>query len=118
MYVVEPNREHSKAQHSTAAQSPLHKAANQVPVNQSTHQRNMYVHVRCVPFVFLEHGALGMMASRLFAPKMLYHLLYYCTSVCHSDPCFFVSERSGRNRCTGIQQQQFSSSMYEYVCCR
>ena len=34
-------------------------------------------------------------ASRLFASKMLDHPL---TSVCHSDPFFLASERSGRNR--------------------
>ena len=35
-------------------------------------------------------------ASRLFAPKMLDHLP--TTSVCHSNPFFLPSKRSGRNR--------------------
>ena len=46
-YVVEylqPYREHSTAQHSTA-QSPLHKAANQVRADQSTY-RKKYVRTR------------------------------------------------------------------------
>ena len=45
-------------------------------------------------------------AGRLFAPKMLDHLL--TTSVCHSNPSLLVSERGGRNHplreapCTSI----------------
>ena len=35
-------------------------------------------------------------ASRLFAPKLLDHLL--TTYVCHSNPFFLASERNGRNR--------------------
>ena len=53
-------------------------------------------------------------ASRLFAPNILDHLL--TTSAFHSNPFFLVNERSGRNLYTGIQQQQYSSSIYE--CCR
>ena len=34
-------------------------------------------------------------ATRLFAPKMLDHLL--TTSICHSNLFLFVRERSGRN---------------------
>ena len=59
------------------------------------------------------------LASRLFAPKMLDHLLYIFI-FCNSNPCLFVSESSERNRCTCMYTatKQFSSSMYEYVCCR
>ena len=28
----------------------------------------------------------------------------YFKSICNSNPCFFVSERSGQSRCTGIQR--------------
>ena len=55
------NREHSKAQQSTA-RSHLHKAANQVRADQSTYQKK-YVHGCYVRFVFLEHGALGICKS-------------------------------------------------------
>ena len=56
-------------------------------------------------------------ASRPLAPQMLDHLLYYICLVILLNPCFFVSERSGRNRCTGIQQQQYNctTSMYEFI---
>ena len=71
MYVVEP-----RAQHSAAAQYPLHKAANQARADQITYQRSMYVHACCVPFVSWGMELLAF-ASRLLAPKMLDHLLYY-----------------------------------------
>ena len=70
------------------------------------------------PVCFLSMELLSF-PSRLFAPKMLDHPLYYFVHMSfipiHAS---FVSERSGRDRCTGIQQQQYSSSMYEYLCCR
>ena len=94
------NREHSKAQqstHSTAQQRnpPCTKQQpKDVPIEVRI-KRSMYVHACCVPLVLLEHGALGI-CSRLFAPKMLDHLL--TTSVCHPNPFFLASERSGRNR--------------------
>ena len=51
-------REHSTAPHS-AAQSPLHKAANQVCADQSIYTKtSMYVHACGVRVVFLEQGAL------------------------------------------------------------
>ena len=59
--------QHSTAQHSTA-QSPLHKAANQVRAEQSTY-RNEYAGL------FSWSMELSAFASRLFAPKMLDHLL-------------------------------------------
>ena len=65
-YVVEylqPYREHSTAQHSTA-QSPLHKAANQVRADQSRSKEICaYMHAGGVRVVFLEHGALGIRKS-------------------------------------------------------
>ena len=72
------NREHSKAQHSTA-QSPLHKAANQVRADQSTYQKKFVVRTYMLrPVCFPGRwSTLHLFASRLFAPKMLEHLLYY-----------------------------------------
>ena len=54
------NREHSKAQHSTA-QSPLHKSGNQVCADQSTYQKKCVDTCSFVPFVFLHDGALGIL---------------------------------------------------------
>ena len=39
--------------------------------------------------------------KRLHASRFV--CLIITTPVCHSNPCSFVSERRGRNRCTGIR---------------
>ena len=99
------SRTASTSQHS-AAQSPLHKAANRVRTDQSTYQNKYYVHACGVRVLFLEHGALGIctppvctylvpgmgfdppkkwVIAHRFAPKMLDHLRVY---VCHSVPFF------------------------------
>ena len=97
------NREHSKAQHSTA-QSPLHNAANQVRADQSTYQ-NMY---QVCTYMHAVSGLFSWTRSSWHLQVACLHLkcwtIYFITtSACHSNPCFFVSERSGRNRCTGIR---------------
>ena len=85
-------REHSKAQHSTA--QTLHNAAKQVRTDQSTYtKRGMRVHA-CVRFVFLGHGALDICKSLVCTENVGPST----TSVCRSNPFFFVSDRSGRNR--------------------
>ena len=56
MYDRSLNREHSKAQQSTA-QSPLHKAANQVRADQSTYQTKYVRPCMLRPVCF--PGALG-----------------------------------------------------------
>ena len=87
---------HSTAQHGTA-QSPLHKAANQVRADQCTYQ-NKYIctYMHAASGLFSWSMELLAFARRLFVPKILDHLL--TTPVCHSNPFFLVSERSGRNR--------------------
>ena len=71
-------REHSASQRNTAQRSHpwfLHKAAHQVRADQSTYQKIMYMHHACDAWVvFMEHGPLLALASRLFAPKILDHL--------------------------------------------
>ena len=69
-------REHSVTRHSTAQRNhPRTKQQpNYVPIRVLI-KRSMYVHACGVPFVFLEHGPLGI-APHLFAPKMLDHLLH------------------------------------------
>ena len=91
MYVVEP-----RAQQSTVvALSPLFEAVyDQVRADQSMYQKT-YAYACLVPF-FSWSMELLVFASRLFAPKVLDHLL--ATPVCLSNPSFRSSERSGRNR--------------------
>ena len=73
-----------RGQHSTI---PLHTAENQyVPIRVST-KRSMYVHAFCVPFVFVEHEALGICKS----PQMLDHLLY---NICRSFRSMLFREPS------------------------
>ena len=74
--MIQRYREHSTAQHSTA-QSSLHKAANQVRADQSTYQKkNVRVNnMHAASGLFSWSTELLAFASRLFAPKMLGHLL-------------------------------------------
>ena len=92
------NREHSKAQRTTVALSRPHKAAyNQVRADQIMYQTKYvckYAHASSRLFSWSTE--LLEFVSRLFAPKMLDHLLH--TSTCHSYPFFLPTERSGRNR--------------------
>ena len=94
------NREHSAAQRSKVAQSPLYKAAKkQVRADQSMDvSKEVRTYSTCMlrPVLFSWSMELLAFASRLSAPKMLDHLL--TASVCHSNPFFLPSERSGRNR--------------------
>ena len=65
---------HSEAQQSTT-QSPLHKAANQVCVDRSTHKQVCpYMHAASYSFSWTTE--LLTFASRLYAPKMSDHLLH------------------------------------------
>ena len=103
------NREHSKVRRDPPFTK--HQTTKYVPIRVRV-KRSMYVHAGCVPIVFLEHGAL----VACLHLKCL--TIYFTTSVLSFQSMLFVSERIERNRCTGIQQQQYSSSVYEYVCCR
>ena len=72
LYAVEP-----RAQQSTA-QSPLHKAADQVHADQSTYQSMYCTYMNAASRLFFWSIKLLALASRLFAPKMLNHLHYIC----------------------------------------
>ena len=114
------NREHSKAQRNPSCTKQQTKY---VPIRVSYVSKQVctyQVYACCVPFVFLEHGALSICKSPVCTKNVEPSTLFATSSVCHSNPCLIVSERSGRNRCTDIQQHHYSStsSMYEYVCCR
>ena len=112
------NREHSKAQRNPPCTKQQTKY---VPIRVSYVSKQVctyQVYACCVPFVFLEHGALSICKSPVCTKNVEPSTLFATSSVCHSNPCFIVSKRSGRNRCTDIQQHHYSSSMYEYVCCR
>ena len=110
MYVVEP-----RAQQSTA-QLPPDKAANLLRADQSTCQKKDVRTCMLRPVCF--PGAWSSWHLQVACLHLKCWTIYFTTSVCNSNPCLFVSELSGRKRCTGIQQQQYSSGMYEYVRCR
>ena len=86
------NRENSKAQHSTVAQSPLHKAANQARADQGTYIKKYVRTCMLCPVLFSRSMEMLAFASRLYAPKMLDRPLK--TSFCHSNPFFLASECS------------------------
>ena len=65
------------------------------------------------PVLFSWSVELVASASRLFSPKMLDHLLY----ICNTSTCLFADERSGRNRCTCIQQLFNSRAVQQYIVC-
>ena len=89
MYVVvEPRAQHSTAQRNHPCTKQQTKY---VPIRVRI-KRSVHIHACGVPFVFLEHGDLGI-ESRLLAPKMLEHLR--TTYVRHSNPFILVSECSG-----------------------
>ena len=94
MYVVEPRAQQSTAQHSAI---PLHKAANQVRADQSTYKKKSMCVRTCMLHPVCFPGSVELLAfpSRLFAPKMLYHLLY---DIRHSNPVLRASKRNGRYR--------------------
>ena len=105
------NREHSKDQHSTAAQSPLLESSKPSTCRSEYVSKEVCTYMHAASRLFFWSMDLLTFVSRLFTPKMLVHLPI-TTSVCRSDPCFFVSERSGRNRRTGI----WNSSTAAVVC--
>ena len=96
------NREHSKAQHSIEAQPPPQKAEKQVRADQSTYQKKYERTCMLRPVCF--PGASSSWHLQVACLHLKCWTVYFITtSVCHSNPCFFVSERSGRNRCTDIR---------------
>ena len=112
MYVViEP-----RAQQSTARHSAITPAQSSKPCSCRSEyvSKEVCTYMHAASRLFSWSTELLAFASRLFAPNILDHLL--TTSAFHSNPFFLVNERSGRNLYTGIQQQQYSSSIYE--CCR
>ena len=87
---LQQNREH------ITAQSPLHKAANQVRADQSTYQRKCVRTCMRRPGCF--RGALSSWHLQVACLHLKCWTIYSCTtSTCHSVPFCFVSERSGRN---------------------
>ena len=94
-YVVEP-----RAQQSTVP-SPLHKAAHQVRADQSANQ-NKYVRI-CMLRPVCFPGAWSSWHWEVACLRLKCWTIYF-TSVCNSNPCLFVTERTWRNRWSGIQQ--------------
>ena len=89
------NRENSKALHSTAK----HRAIKYVPIRVRI-KIGMYVRMLrpvCFP------GAWSSWHWHVACLHLKCCTIYF-TSVCNSNPCLFVSERRGRNRCTRYQQ--------------
>ena len=109
--------EYQNRKHSTA-QSPLHKAANQIRTS-----RPDYVSKIIITFM-RRPGCFSRAWSSWHLQVDCLHLkcwtIYY---ICHSNPFFLVSERSGRNRplreapCTTylVQQLQYPSSQQTTV---
>ena len=105
------NRENSKALHSTAKHRAIKYVLIRVRIKIS-----MYVRMLrpvCFPEAWISwHWHVACLHLKCCT--------IYSTYVCNSNPCLFVSESRGRNRCTSncSRAQQCSSSMYEHVYCR
>ena len=93
----------STAQHSAITLAQSSKPSTYVPIRVHI-KRSMHVHAYGVRVVFLEHGALGVCKSPVLHLKCW--TIYY---ICHSVPFFLVSERSGRNRCTGTRSALYNT---------
>ena len=102
------NREHSTAQQRN---TPCTKQQTKhVPIRLPIKEVCTYMHAASRLFP----GAWSSWPLQVACLHLKCWTIYFITtSACHSNPCFFVSERSGRNRCTGIrkasaaQQQQY-----------
>ena len=88
----------STTQHSTA-QSPLHKAANQVRADQSTYPKK-YGRIRTYSSTCIRRpGCIpGAWSSWHLHVAYLHLKCWTIHYICHSNPFFLVSERSGWNR--------------------
>ena len=88
----------STTQHSTA-QSPLHKAANQVRADQSTYPKK-YGRIRTYSSTRIRRPGCfpGAWSSWHLHVAYLHLKCWTIHYICHSNPFFLVSERSGWNR--------------------
>ena len=110
MYDVEPRAQQSTAKHSA---TPPAQGSKPSSCRSEYVQKNACTYMHAASRLFSWSVELVASASRLFSPKMLDHLLY----ICNTSTCLFADERSGRNRCTCIQQLFNSRAVQQYIVC-